>query len=76
VTPRQIEVARNVLRAWMRDGAHYRAEGSGERVTLASLYRAGALDRLAWRGEEGAADAAHEYRPSPGLLAALAEADG
>ena len=40
----------------------YRAAGSGERVTLASLYRAGALKRRAWRGNEGEADAAYEYR--------------
>ena len=40
----------------------YRAAGSGERVTLASLYRAGALQRRAWRGNEGEADAAYEYR--------------
>jgi len=43
-------------------GLWYRAAGSGERVTLASLYRAGALTRRAWRGAEGAADAAYEYR--------------
>ena len=43
----------------------YRAAGSGERVTLASLYRAGALKRRAWRGNEGEADAAYEYRLSP-----------
>jgi hypothetical protein len=40
----------------------YRAASSGERVTLASLYRAGVLTRRAWRGNEGEADAAHEYR--------------
>jgi hypothetical protein len=40
----------------------YRAASSGERVTLASLYRAGALTRRAWRGNEGEADAAYEYR--------------
>jgi hypothetical protein len=43
-------------------GEWYRAATSGERVTLASLYRAGALKRRAWRGNEGEADAAHEYR--------------
>ena len=46
-------------------GLWYRAAGSGERVTLASLYRAGALKRRAWRGNEGEADAAYEYRLSP-----------
>lgn len=39
----------------------YRAQGQGERVTLAALYRKGLLERRAWRGTEGAADAAHEY---------------
>jgi hypothetical protein len=43
-------------------GLWYRAATSGERVTLASLYRAGALKRQAWRGQEGEADAAYEYR--------------
>lgn len=42
----------------------YRAASSGERVTLASLYRAGVLKRRAWRGNEGEADAAYEYRLS------------
>ena len=45
-------------------GLWYRAASSGERVTLASLYRAGALTRRAWRGNEGEADAAYEYRLS------------
>lgn len=43
-------------------GLWYRAASSGQRVTLASLYRAGALKRRAWRGNEGEADAAYEYR--------------
>ena len=43
-------------------GLWYRAADSGQRVTLASLYRAGALKRRAWRGNEGEADAAYEYR--------------
>ena len=43
-------------------GLWYRAAHSGERVTLASLFRAGALQRRAWRGNEGEADAAYEYR--------------
>ena len=45
-------------------GHWYRAASSGERVTLASLYRAGVLRRRAWRGNEGEADAAYEYRLS------------
>jgi hypothetical protein len=47
-----------------RNGGWYRAEGNGQRVTLASLFRKGALSRRAWRGVEGEADAAHEYRLS------------
>ncbi len=43
-------------------GLWYRAAHSGERVTLASLYRAGVLRRRAWRGSEGEANAAYEYR--------------
>ena len=46
-------------------GLWYRAAGSGQRVTLASLYRAGVLNRRAWRGNEGEADAAYEYRLTP-----------
>jgi len=49
-------------------GAWYRASGSGERVTLASLYRRGALIRRAWRGVAGSADAANEYRIKPSLM--------
>lgn len=45
-------------------GGWYRAESSGERVTLASLWRHGSLERQAWRGVEGKADAAHEYKPT------------
>jgi hypothetical protein len=45
-------------------GLWYRASRSGERVTLASLYRAGVLTRRAWRGKDGEADAAYEYRLS------------
>lgn len=43
----------------------YRAASSGERVTLASLYRKGLLVRRAWRGHAGEADAAYEYRADP-----------
>jgi len=39
----------------------YRSSIQDERVTLAALYRKGLLERRAWRGFEGAADAAHEY---------------
>lgn len=50
-----------------------RAQSSGQRVTLASLWRQGLLDRRAWRGTEGEASAAHEYRASKAVLEALAE---
>lgn len=43
-------------------GTWVRALSAGDRVTLASLYRAGFLDRRAWRGAEGHPDAAYEYQ--------------
>lgn len=52
-------------------GLWYRATRSGERVTLASLYHAGALCRRAWRGVEGTPNAAHEYRLSEDAERAL-----
>ena len=55
-------------------GLWYRAATSGERVTLASLYRASALKRRAWRGNEGEADAAYEYRLTPEAEQALKQA--
>lgn len=73
MTGRQQEVARLVILAW-RGGSYYRAASSGERVTLASLYRADVLSRRAWRGEDGKADAAYEYRPSDSLLERLSAA--
>lgn len=54
-------------------GFWYRAAGSGERVTLASLYRAGVLTRRAWRGKDGEADAAYEYRLASAADQALRE---
>lgn len=64
MTDRQTIVFENVQLA-TRKGRWYRAAGHGERVTLAFLYRRGALVRRAHRGTEGAADAAHEYQVSP-----------
>jgi len=52
-------------------GVWYRADGNGERVTLASLWRCGVLKRRAWRGVEGKADAAHEYMWGDEALAIL-----
>jgi hypothetical protein len=53
-----------VARKTLLEKAWYRAQSSGERVTLASLYRAGVLQRRAWSGKEGEASAAHEYKLS------------
>jgi hypothetical protein len=72
ISDRQKEVFAKVLATWRSDLKHYRAESSGERVTLASLARAGALTRRVWRGVEGDSNAAHEYRPSNDTLHALA----
>lgn len=56
----QVEVMMAATKAYP---AWFRARSSGERVTLASLWRAGFLERRAWRGKEGSANAANEYRP-------------
>ena len=69
MTELQQIVAGKVAAATMR-GEWYRAESSGERVTLASLLRAGALVRRVWRGRTGGANAAHEYQLSDATLAA------
>lgn len=74
MTKNQAIVFGKVLRRWRGKLEHYRAESSGERVTLASLYRAGVLARRAWRGNEGEPDAAHEYRPSNNVLHELGAA--
>jgi hypothetical protein len=55
-------------------GLWYRAASSGERVTLASLYRAGVLRRRVWRGNEGEADAAYGYQLTPEAEQALRQA--
>lgn len=60
LTLNQRAVLEKVVRANLL-GQRYRAAGSGERVTLASLYRHGLLVRWAWRGQEGEEGAAHEY---------------
>ena len=72
LTPAQRQVFARVIRATL-DARWYRAAGSGERVTLASLYRHGLVARRAWRGVEGQADAAHEYSATPAVMAAYAE---
>jgi hypothetical protein len=68
MTLRQREIFLAVARhmpAW------FRARSSGERVTLASLYRVRMLERRAWRGVEGSANAAYEYHLSAQAIAAL-----
>ncbi len=64
MTARQLEVlhAVHTTRGW------YRARSNGERVTLASLWRAGVLDRRAWRG--AGVSAAHEYRVARAVILA------
>jgi hypothetical protein len=42
-------------------GEWHRAEGNGQRVTLAALYRRGYLIRRKWRIGRNSADDAHEY---------------
>jgi hypothetical protein len=59
ITSRQREVALAVGRA---NPNWYRAAHPGQRVTLANLFRAGVLARRAWRGVDGDANAAYEYR--------------
>lgn len=63
LTALQREVLVRVFRS-TREGAWYRAQTSGERVTLASLYTRGLLTRQARRGVEGEANSAYEYRLS------------
>jgi len=70
VTKRQRYVLGKVFAQHLRS-LWYRATRNGERVTLASLYRAGALKRRAWRGNEGEANAAYEYRLSDAAEEAL-----
>ena len=79
MTGLQQSTFRAVLRSH-RDGQWYRAASSGQRVTLASLFYAGALERRVWRGTKGDPNAAHEYKVSAtasrGLaLPELADAD-
>jgi len=42
-------------------GKWHRATSSGERVTLAALFRHGKLERRVWRKGRNRADDAHEY---------------
>lgn len=75
-TDLQRAVTASVIARWRDRHAFYRAASNGERVTLASLYRAGVLERRCWRGTDGAANAAYEYRPSSNLLTEIARNSG
>ena len=70
-TPLMRQVLAKVIVTHRRAGTMYRAAGSGERVTLASLHTHGLLVRRTWRGKEGDRDAAHEYEPSPAVQEAM-----
>lgn len=72
MTSLQKQVLATVIRT-THAGQWYRAASSGERVTLASLYYRGLIIRRAWRGVEGQRDAAHEYRTTEAVLAAMRE---
>lgn len=52
------------------NGVWYRAANHGERVTLASLYYRGLLERRVWRGA-GTHSPAHEYRLTQRVYDAL-----
>lgn len=60
--PKLTDLQKETLVRVLASGGWYRASSSGERVTLASLYRKGILERRARRGAEGDANAAYEYR--------------
>lgn len=72
LTTLQKQVLAKVIQA-TEAGQWYRADGSGERVTPASLHSHRLAIRQAWRGVEGTADAAHEYRAAPIVLQTLRE---
>jgi len=71
MTARQIDVMIVATKAYPQ---WFRARTNGERVTLASLWRMGFLERRVWRDREGEADAAHEYRPTSAFIAAAQKA--
>lgn len=64
------EVLALVVRSHL-GGRWFRAQGRGQRVTLAALARTGRLVRRVWRGAEGDPDAAHEYAMSPDVAASF-----
>lgn len=70
LTPVALESLRACIAAARRDEWH-RARRHGERASLAALHARGLVIRQAWRGVEGDADAAYEYRAAPAVLAEL-----
>jgi hypothetical protein len=67
MSPKLSKTQEDVLRLVHRThekGGWYRAQRNGQRVTLASLYRKGLLQRRVWRESANSADNAHEYRCS------------
>ncbi len=69
LTAKQRDLTRLILRISLDSPDRwYRAKDHGERVTLPSLRRLGILVRRAWRGRDGDASAAYEYRIDSGLL--------
>jgi hypothetical protein len=63
MTERMASVLLDVRHA-TEDGSWFRARSSGERVTLAALWRHRRLRRRVWRHGKSTADDAHEYRPA------------
>lgn len=60
------------IQSWVVSRKLYRAQTNGERVTLASLWRYGLLDRVPHRGADGDPDAAYEYGITEHVDAAMA----
>jgi hypothetical protein len=67
VTPFQRQVLARVVSATIV-GHWCRAANNGERVTLASLYRLGLVNRIARRGADGESNAAYEYQAADNVL--------
>lgn len=72
MTNRQkIVIGKCVVRTYL--GEWHRAQDSGERVTLASLYRKHLLTRRAWRKGRSSADDAYEYQATSDVMSLFAE---
>jgi hypothetical protein len=71
-TERQRIVIARCIKATHR-GEWYRAVGSGERVTLASLHSKGLLTRRVWRQARQQVDNAHEYKATDLVMQVVVE---